>query len=205
MLMGVLMPMDVMDFFRRSAGRWRSQRATHHLAFRRAEVGDSNIQVVSLEATDPRIVALCELHGIDPALAVGGSAVQWLGAMSWDREGEGHHEGQTAFAIVPDTGAPHQGRLLRERGYAEIVPVVGRYQMDLDEGLVLVTEYETMSSQERFWFAGENVRFRTSTVKRFGGFSTTSFCAEVRVPETPEADGEGRPGTEESLVSLLGW
>lgn len=197
------MPMDVMAFFRRSAGRWRSQRATHHLAFRRAEVGDSNIEVGSLEANDPRIIELCEMHEIDPALAVGGSAVQWLGAMSWDREGEGNHQGQTAFAIVPDAELPHQGRLLRERGYAEIVPVVGRYEMDEDDGLVLVTEYETMSSQERFWFAGENVRFRTSAVKRFGGFSTASFCAEVRVPDEPMAkEAAGQDG---QAMSLFGW
>lgn len=198
------MPMDVMAFFRQSAGRWRSQRATHHLAFRRAEVGDSTIEVGTLEPTDERIVALCKLHQIDPALAVGGSAVQWLGAMSWDREGEGNHEGQTAFAIVPDVDQPHQGRLLRERGYAEIVPVVGRYVMDDDDGLVLLTEYETMSSQERFWFVGKNVRFRTSAVKRFGGFSTASFCAEVRVQEeTSVASAEGASDTQPR--SLLGW
>ena len=196
------MPMDVMTFFRRSAGRWRSQRATHHLAFRRAEVGDSTIQVMTLEPTDDRIVALCELHQIDPALAVGGSAVQWLGAMSWDREGEGNHEGQTAFAIVPDLAHPHQGRLLRERGYAEIVPVVGRYVMDEAQGLVLLTDYDTMSSQERFWFApGGNVRFRTSTVKRFGGFSTASFCAEVRVQQM----GLDTIRTTKPAVSLMGW
>ncbi len=194
--------MDVMTFFRRSAGRWRSQRATHHLAFRRAEVGDSNIEVVTLEPEDPRIAALCELHEIDPALAVGGSAVQWLGAMSWDKEGEGNHEGQTAFAIVPDGESPHQGRLLRERGYAEIVPVVGRYEMDEDDGLVLLTEYDTMSSQERFWFAGDNTRFRTSAVKRFGGFSTASFCAEVRViEESPASEAI----SESQAVSLFGW
>ena len=196
------MPMDVMEFFKLSAGRWRSQRATHHLAFRRAEVGDSNIQVASLEADDPRIKELCEMHDIDPALAVGGSAVEWLGAMSWDREGEGNHEGQTAFAIVPDQDNPHQGRLLRERGYAEIVPVVGRYMMDDDNGLVLITEYETMSSQERFWFAGDNVRFRTSAVKRFGGFSTASFCAEVRVTE---ADKDATETANQTTTSMFGW
>lgn len=197
------MPMDVMAFFKRSAGRWKSQRATHHLAFRRAEVGDSNIQVASLTADDPRIQALCELHEIDPGLAVGGSAVEWLGAMSWDREGEGNHEGQTAFAIVPDTDDPFRGRLLRERGYAEIVPVVGRYVMDADDGLVLLTEYDTMSSQERFWFAeGGNVRFRTSVVKRFGGFSTASFCAEVRVLDEPDAAPDAAAP---QAVSMLGW
>ncbi|MCM1982344.1 phycobiliprotein lyase [Lyngbya confervoides] len=193
--------MDVMEFFQRSAGRWRSQRATHHLAFRRAELGDSCIEVLSLMPHDSRIVALCELHGIDPALAVGGSAVQWLGAMGWDREGEGGHEGQTAFAIVPDAQDPHQGRLLRERGYAEIVPVVGRYSMDSDEGLVLTTDYETMSAQERFWFADDSVRFRTSTVKRFGGFSTTSFCAEVRISQ----DSTRTHLPQGSALSLWGW
>jgi hypothetical protein len=198
------MPMDVMAFFHRSAGRWRSQRATHHLAFRRAEVGDSSIEVLSLGATDPRIVALCEMHEIDPDLAVGGSAVQWLGAMSWDREGEGNHQGQTAFAIVPDAENPFRGRLLRERGYAEIVPVVGRYEMDDLDGLVLLTEYETMSSRERFWFAGENVRFRTSAVKRFGGFSTASFCAEVRVSLESVETG-AMPSQETTVVSLFGW
>ncbi|MEM9136553.1 MAG: phycobiliprotein lyase [Cyanobacteria bacterium P01_F01_bin.42] len=194
--------MDVMAFFNRSAGRWRSQRATHHLAFRRAEVGDSKIEVESLGPDDERIRSLCEMHAIDPALAVGGSAVQWLGAMSWDREGEGNHQGQTAFAIVPDQDKPHQGRLLRERGYAEIVPVVGRYVMDDQDGLVLITEYETMSSQERFWFAGDNIRFRTSAVKRFGGFSTTSFCAEVRVDEN---NSQAPEETSIAVGSLLGW
>lgn len=202
------MPMDVMAFFDRSAGRWCSQRATHHLAFRRAEVGDSQIQVLALGPTDSRIVALCELHGIDPALTQGGSAVQWLGAMSWDREGQGNHEGQTAFAIVPDAEDPRRGRLLRERGYAEIVPVVGRYLMDEQDGLVLFTQYETMSAQERFWFAGDNVRFRTSAVKRFGGFSTASFCAEVRIPE-PEGRQDNvlmiNAPQEAMALSLLGW
>jgi hypothetical protein len=53
--------------------------------------------------------------------------------------------------------------------------------MDQDDGLVMFTDYETMSSVERFWFADANVRLRSSTVKRFGGFSTASFCAETRV------------------------
>jgi CpeS-like protein len=47
--------MDVVEFFERSAGRWRSQRTTHHLAFRRAEVGDSEIAVVFLGAQDHEV------------------------------------------------------------------------------------------------------------------------------------------------------
>ncbi|NEO00234.1 MAG: phycobiliprotein lyase, partial [Moorea sp. SIO3I7] len=32
--------MDAMEFFQLSAGNWRSQRTTHHLAFRQAEKGE---------------------------------------------------------------------------------------------------------------------------------------------------------------------
>ncbi len=193
--------MDVMDFFRLSAGQWNSQRTTHHLPFRRAELGGSAISVEALEAEDPRVVEICQLHDVDPALAVGGAYVTWQGAMAWDKDDE-NHEGSTVFALVPEANNPRQGQLLRERGYAEIVPVIGRYEIDGDGGLLLITEYETMSSIERFWFANPNLRLRTSVVKRFGGFSTASFCAESR-PVEPQAEAE----TDVAWASLstFGW
>jgi len=52
-------------------------------------------------------------------------------------------------------------------GYAEKTPVAGRYIMGSDE-LTLITEYETMSSEERLWFASPNLRMRVSVLKRFG-------------------------------------
>ncbi len=204
--------MDAIDFFRMSAGKWRSQRTTHHLPFRRSETGDSEIFVEALAADHPKVIEICQLHDVDPALASGGAFVQWQGSMAWDREDD-NHQGTTIFALVPDSDHPNRGRLLRERGYAEIVPVIGQYEVDDDGGLVLVTEYESMSSIERFWFANPNLRLRTSTVKRFGGFSTASFCAESRVEATPDAANQGDLSAEQtqnaiesrSLYSLLGW
>lgn len=194
-----------MDFFRQSAGQWTSQRTTHHLPFRRAELGGSMIMVKALEAKDPSVVEICQLHQVDPALAVGGALVTWQGSMAWDKEDE-NHEGRTVFALVPDADNPQQGQLLRERGYAEIVPVIGRYEIDAEGGLLLTTEYETMSSIERFWFANPNLRLRTSVVKRFGGFSTASFCAESRLAEdaTP-AGSETELPSGSAAFSAFGW
>lgn len=190
-----------MDFFRLSAGQWNSQRTTHHLPFRRAELGGSTIAVEALEAGDSSVVEICHLHGVDPALAVGGALVTWDGSMAWDKEDE-NHAGKTVFALVPDADNPKVGQLLRERGYAEIVPVIGRYEIDDEGGLLLTTEYETMSSVERFWFANPNLRLRTSVVKRFGGFSTASFCAESRLQDVPEAvDDQPQP----AALSAFGW
>ncbi|MBE9039065.1 phycobiliprotein lyase [aff. Roholtiella sp. LEGE 12411] len=205
--------MDAMEFFKLSAGKWRSQRATHHLAFKRSETGESDIQVETLAEDHPEIIELCQYHQIDPNLSVGGSRVRWLGTMAWDRDGDENHQGKTIFAIVPDVDNPKQGRLLRERGYAEIVPVVGLYEMDDQDGLVLTTEYETMSSIERFWFASPNLRLRTSTVKRFGGFSTASFCTEARVETSSESSNTEQVTSRQTedvvearqFYSVLGW
>jgi hypothetical protein len=200
-----------MEFFNHSAGNWRSQRTIHHLAFKRSEVGDSDIKVVALEPTTEEILKLCELHQIDPSEAVGGCKVTWAASMSWDRDEE-NHDGQTIFALVPDADNPTKGRLLRDLGYAEIVPVVGHYHMDEGGGLVLETEYETMSSTERFWFAGPNMRIRSSTVKRFGGFSTASLCTELRVldAETAPTEASNSIDSTQSFIpdgytSPFGW
>ncbi len=48
--------MDAMEFFQLSTGKWRSQRTTHHLAFKRSEKGESEIQIKALAADDPQVV-----------------------------------------------------------------------------------------------------------------------------------------------------
>lgn len=194
---------DAKEFFQYSAGKWRSKRVTHHLPFRRAESGGSDIRVKDLAQDDPRIIELCDIHKVDVATSVGGSYVTWAGSMQWDKDDE-NHEGSTSFALVPDPENPRQGKLLRERGYAEIVPVAGDYHLDEEEGLVLTTEYETMTIYERFWFVNENLRLRTSTVKRFGGFNTSTFCMEERVFDDTESD-DGAIANSSQPYAFTGW
>ena len=193
---------DAKEFFQQSAGRWRSQRTTHHLPFRRAESGGSDINVEFLEAGDEKIEEICQMHDVDPTTAIGGAFVSWDGSMAWDKENE-DHKGTTVFALIPDLENPRKGKLLRERGYAEIVPVAGEYSMDESDGLVLITEYETMSIIERFWFIDPDLRLRSSTVKRFGGFNTATFCTESRVSEN-EAAAES-DDQETKAFAISGW
>ncbi|MEO0948856.1 MAG: phycobiliprotein lyase [Cyanobacteria bacterium J06641_5] len=175
--------MNAKEFFDRSAGQWLSMRTTHHLPFRRAEGGGSQIEVQALPAGDPQIAKICSMHDVESTTSVGGAHVAWNGTMAWDKDGE-NHAGSTVFALIPDAGNPRCGNLLRERGYAEIVPVVGRYEMDEDDSLVLVTDYDTTSVFERFWFSGPHLRLRVSTAQRMGGFNTATFCVEMRAPAT---------------------
>ena len=129
--------------------------------------------------------------------------------MAWDKAGEAH-EGQSLFALIPTDERGRSGLLLRDRGYAETAPVAGHFAMDERDELVLTTDYETMSSLERFSFAGPDVRLRTSTVQ--GLSNTASFCVETRLPsgEAAEAAGAAAPASPaqaagDGALSPFGW
>lgn len=171
---------DAMEFFRNREGSWRSYRTTHHLAFRQAETGESVITMKCLDNTDERVVQLCKDNNIDPERAQGGCYVTWKATLAWDQEGE-NHEGETVFAIVPEENDIRKGKMLRDRGYAEIIPIAGTYYMDEIDDLNLETPYEGGAVVERFSFDGSDVVNRLSTVRRFGGLSTSTFANEQRI------------------------
>lgn len=198
---------NALSFFQLSCGRWRSQRSVHHLLHRRAEAGGSLIVVDELAASDSRLVELAELHGQDPAGLVGGCWVRWSASMAWDKAGE-DHTGESVIGLIPTDDRGREGILLRDLGYAEKAPASSRFCMDEHDGLLLSTEYETMSVWERFAFQGPNVRVRSSTVE--GLSNNASFCIETRCDdaqqERPAASAAaGRAAASEPALSLLGW
>jgi hypothetical protein len=81
--------------------------------------------------------------------------------------------------------------------------------MDDRDDLLLSTGYETMSSLERFSFAGPNVRLRTSTVE--GLSNTASFCVETRCSDGDGPDLTALPSAAGAnpdagpTLSPLGW
>jgi len=153
-----------------------------------------------VEAGDPRFEAIARLHGQEPAAVVGGCHVRWSGSMAWDKAGE-QHQGESLFALIPEDGAGRRGLLLRDRGYAETAPVAGRFSLDERNELWLSTGYETMTTVERFWFAGPDRRLRSSTVE--GLSNTASLCIETRLGDDDGTDAAPARGQE--AVSLLGW
>ncbi|MBM5791210.1 MAG: phycobiliprotein lyase [Cyanobacteria bacterium M_surface_10_m1_298] len=198
---------DALSFFQLSCGRWRSQRSVHHLLHRRAEAGGSLIVVEELAADDQRLLELAHLHGQDPAGLVGGCWVRWSASMAWDKAGE-DHTGESVIGLIPTDERGREGLLLRDLGYAEKAPASSVFSMDDRNGLLLSTEYETMSVWERFAFAGPNVRVRSSTVE--GLSNNASFCIETRCePEASQRPGASAAGSTsesaEPALSLLGW
>ena len=192
---------DALSFFRLSCGRWTSQRSQHHLLHRRAEAGASFIVVEELQKGDERLAEIAARNNESVERIIGGCWVRWSGSMAWDRAGESH-EDQTMFGLIPTDEAGRSGLLLRDRGYAEKAPVAGEFRMDAENGLILTTDYEMMSSLERFWFAGPNLRLRTSTVQ--GLSNNASFCMETRQLDDTSAPPE-IPATSAKALAPFGW
>ena len=175
--------MNIKEFFEQSAGKWFSQRTSHLLAIKQAENGTSTITIEMLSADAPEVVKLCQQYDIDPQLALCGARLTWDGTIEWNKDKE-NQKGSTVLVPVPDPDKPNEGRLLREKGYEEKAPVAGRYNIGSDEALTLITDYETMCSEERLWFAGPNLRMHTSVLRRVDGFSVASLSTEIRMGVT---------------------
>jgi hypothetical protein len=175
--MRVDVPMTMMDFFRKSAGNWLTQREVHHFDLLNNESGDSNLIVQVVEKADPRVQQICEAQGIDPALAMGGGAFLW----QQDLDDEAPNPNYAAVLIdVPNDASGRSGVLLRNRGYVEQAPVICRYWFGDDGILTIDTDYEKSQGQERCWFVTDDFRIRVSTVKQMDGVQLTTYCSERR-------------------------
>lgn len=177
--------MDIQEFFEQNAGKWFSQRSSHHLGFKQTENGKSNLTIEMLCADAPEVVKLCQQYNIEPQLALCGARVTWDSTMEWN-ENKQQHKGSMVIVPVPDSDKPNEGQLLRgEMGNAQKAPVASHYIMGSDDALTLITDDESMYSEERLWFASPNLRLRTSILKRLGGFSMASLYSEIRMGVAP--------------------
>jgi hypothetical protein len=170
--------MDIKEFFQQSAGKWFSQRSSHQLASKQSEGGRSTLMMESLEPTDPVVVQLCQQQQIDPAQALCSLSISWDGTIE---PGSTKKVGSTVLVAIAD------GRLLQGTKTGQAIGV-GRYALGNDEALTLITEQDSLHAEERLWFASPNLRLRTSVIKSPNGFSTASFCSEIRMGATPPAN-----------------
>jgi len=172
-----IFPMTMMDFFRKSEGTWFTQRSVHHFDLSADQSGESNLIVQVVEREDPRVSTICQQQGIDPALAMGGASFMW-------QENQDHREPDPDRAAVlvdvPDDTSLLSGKLIRDRGYIERMPVISRYWFGKDGILTIDTEYDNNQGQERCWFLTDDFRVRVSTVRTMDGVYLMTYCSERR-------------------------
>ena len=171
--------MTMMDFFRKSEGTWFSQRSVHHFDAAADESGESNLIIQIMEKDHPKIQEICDKQGVNPALAVGGATFMWQTTL--DAKDKEPNPNYAAILVdVPDRNNPQSGKFLRNQGYVEGIPVIGRYNFAADGVLTIDTEYEKNQGQERCWFITDDFRVRVSTVRMMNGVNLMTYSSERR-------------------------
>jgi hypothetical protein len=176
-------PKTMMDFFRKSEGVWFTQRTVHHFDTVADESGESKLYVGVVSSNDERIQAICQAQGVDPSRATGGASFMW---QAHEDEGEPNPEQAAVLVDIPDNQTGDSGKLLRNQGYIEKIPVICRYWFGQDGVLTIDTEYDQNQGQERCWFLTDDFRVRVSTVRMLNGVYLMTYCSERRLIREPE-------------------
>jgi CpeS-like protein len=181
--MPFVVPMNMMDFFRKSQGVWFTQRTVHHFDAVADESGESKLHVQVVEPDDSRIKLVCDSQEIDPAIAAGGASFMWQA----HKENQEPNPDQAAVLVdVPDDVTGRSGKLLRNQGYVEKIPVVSRYWFGKDGILTIDTDYDNNQGQERCWFITDDFRVRVSTIRMMNGVYLMTYCSERRCVSTAD-------------------
>ncbi|MDJ0621210.1 MAG: phycobiliprotein lyase [Calothrix sp. MO_192.B10] len=175
--MQLIPPMTMMDFFRKSEGTWFTQRNVHHFDLVADESGESNLIVSVVQPDDPKVKQVCDRQGIDPSRAKGGASFLWQANLDNDQPNPDY----AAILIdIPDDETGLSGKLVRNEGYVEKIPVVCQYWFGKDGILTIDTEYGNNQGQERCWFITDDFRVRVSTVRMMNGVNLMTYCSERR-------------------------
>ncbi|MEL7313865.1 MAG: phycobiliprotein lyase [Cyanobacteria bacterium J06559_3] len=168
----------MMDFFRKSEGTWFTQRTVHHFDTVADESGESKLHVNVVASEDDRIQKICHAQGIDGVQAQGGASFMW---QAHEDDGAPNSDQAAILVDVPDDATGRSGKLLRNQGYIERIPVVCRYWFGQDGVLTIDTEYAQNQGQERCWFLTDDFRVRVSTVRTLDGVYLMTYCSERRL------------------------
>jgi CpeS-like protein len=174
--------MDVQEFFELSAGKWFSQKTSHHLTLKQSEQGKSDLAIEILPKDDPQMLQLCQQAGIDSSSTWGGAKYTWKGTTHWDtqQQSQANQQGSSIVVAIPDKPFANSGRLFQATSIANISPVIAQYTLGDDDALTLTIDNNGTHSEERIWFESPNVRVRTTIVTRANGDNIATFYSEIR-------------------------
>ncbi len=176
--------MDIKAFLTNCAGEWFTQRTNYDIDGSKVESNKANITVEFIPPDNAQITALCEQNRIEPSLSLGGLKYSWDTSVDW---GKPKQQGNSLLVLVRDRAEPaskagrensQTGKLIKTAMNSNNVS--GRYVLGEDDALTLIIETDEIYAEERQWFAGENLRLRTTVTKDKAGLTTTTFYSEIR-------------------------
>ncbi|MBE9191508.1 phycobiliprotein lyase [Gloeocapsopsis crepidinum LEGE 06123] len=148
------------EFFKHSAGKWRSERRYYTLPAGETKEMVSIITIQFLEPGCAELEQLAQLHQLDDATVLTcGAQVSWESTNSVS--GKKESKGTTLFGVGGTT-------LYRDRGFATTKPVTAEYYFSNPQTMCLRTEYKGSVFEEELKLIGSNYRTRQTIISRAG-------------------------------------
>lgn len=162
------------DFLRRSAGSWNSQRRYYSLNkdVEPQEV-ESLLNISFLDRGAPELIELAQSHELEDLEAlVCGTKVTW----------ESNYTNQNRKPVIGSTIFGVKGNILyRDRGFATPKPITAVCSFTNSETMCLRTEYNANVFEEEIKLVGSQYRTRQTIISRAGQEITIGQYLEKRV------------------------
>tara|TARA_B100000965_G_scaffold406499_1_gene445746 strand:+ start:1165 stop:1698 length:534 start_codon:yes stop_codon:yes gene_type:complete len=173
--------MQIEQFFLKSAGEWNSMRSVHSLAFQEFEEIRSKVKIIPANINDSSVVKLLKDNLIKSYAVKKPFLISWEAKSEWGLESQ--KEGTSGESIlIPIEISKNEGKIIRSVGYTEAIQVISLYKL-LDDGtLIIYSNYNHISTEERIWFISDNLRSRSSVTRASNSLAIlqTSYASEIR-------------------------
>ncbi len=173
--------MNIEEFFLKSVGEWNSMRSGHSLAFQEFEEIRSRIRIIPAKKTDSRVVKLLKSNLITNKEEDKAFLINWEAKSEWGNEIQ--KEGTSGESIlVPLEISKTEGKIIRSIGYTEAIQIISLYKLIDDDTLIINSNYNHLSTEERIWFVSDNLRSRSSVTRAIDSLAIlqTSYASEIR-------------------------
>tara|TARA_Y100001968_G_scaffold64084_1_gene54842 strand:+ start:1081 stop:1614 length:534 start_codon:yes stop_codon:yes gene_type:complete len=174
--------MNIEEFFLKSVGEWNSMRSGHSLAFQEFEQIRSKIKIILAKSNDSRVIKLLEDNLISTNEWNKAFKINWEAKSDWGEETQKEKMSGESI-LVPIEHSNTEGKIIRSVGYTEKIQVISLYKLLEDGTLIIYSNYNDISTEERIWFVSNNVRSRSSITRAINSLAIlqTSYASEVRL------------------------
>ena len=149
--------MNIEEFFLKSVGEWNSMRSVHSLAFQEFEEIRSKIKIVPSKSNDSRVTKFLKDNLINTNIINKTFLINWEAKSEWGEENQKENSSGESI-LVPIEVSKTEGKIIRSVGYTQAIQVVSLYKI-LDDGtLIIYSDYNHISTEERIWFVSNNLR-----------------------------------------------
>ena len=173
--------MKIEDFFLKSVGEWNSMRSSHSLSFQEFEEIRSKIKIVQMKNNESKVVKLLKDYSKNTNEVKAAFLMSWEAKSEWDDENIKEDMSGESI-LIPLEVSQTEGKIIRSVGYTEAVQLISSYKLLNDGTLIIYSNYNQITTEERVWFLSNNLRSRSSVTRATNSLAIlhTSYASEIR-------------------------